>query len=411
MRLISRYLESDIVEAMAYMPVVTISGARQVGKSTLAKLIAGTSMEYVTLDDDGQLDAAIADPIGFIQGHSLPLVIDEIQRAPHLLRTIKRIVDENKKAGQFLLTGSANLLTLPSIADSLAGRMAVTELYSFAQFELDKQTPSFLSRAFSDNPKFEFPDIEQNKLVSKVLSGGYPSVMKLTESRRTGWHNAYVRSIVERDIKDVVQVNKFFELNRLIRVLALLASNEFIPTAVAEKVQLDRKTVSRYVSALEQIYLLKQVPAWHRNELKRMVKKPKLHFLDSGLLASLQRVTVAKLKNNRMLFGPLLETFVFGELLKISQNTFIDNTQEVYEIYHYRDTQKNEVDFVIENADGDAIGVEVKAGQTALRGQFKGLRALANYTNLKAGFVIYTGKDFLSFGDNMYAVPLQALFV
>ena len=411
MKLISRYLESDIVEAMAYMPVVTISGARQVGKSTLAKLIAGTSMEYVTLDDDGQLDAAIADPIGFIQSHSLPLVIDEIQRAPHLLRTIKRIVDENEKAGQFLLTGSANLLTLPSIADSLAGRMRVSELYSFAQFELGKQTPSFLSRAFSDKPKFEFPGIEQNKLVGKVLTGGYPSVMKLNESRRMGWHNAYVRSIVERDIKDVVQVNKYSELNRLIRVLALLASNEIIPTAVAEKVQLDRKTVSKYISALEQVYLLKQVPAWHRNELKRIVKKSKLHFLDSGLLASLQRVTVAKLKNNRKLLGPLLETFVFGELLKISQNTFVANTQETYEIFHYRDTQKNEVDFVIENADGVAIGIEVKASQTALRGQFKGLRALANYTNLKAGFVIYTGKDFLSFGDNMYAVPLQALFV
>ena len=174
--------------------------------------------------------------------------------------------------------------------------------------------PSFFGRAFSDRPQFEFPDIEQDKLIAKVITGGYPSVMNLNESRKIGWHNAYVRSIVERDIKEVVQVNKFFELNRLIRVLALLASNEIIPTAIAEKVQLDRKTVSKYIFALEQVYLLKQIPAWHRNELKRIVKKPKLHFLDSGLLASLQKITLAKLKNNRLLFGPLLEIFVFSEL-------------------------------------------------------------------------------------------------
>jgi predicted AAA+ superfamily ATPase len=411
MKMISRYLENEIMEAMAYMPVVTISGARQVGKSTLATLIAGDIMEYVTLDDDGQLDAAISDPIGFIQNHSLPLVIDEIQRAPNLLRTIKRVVDKNQKAGQFLLTGSANLLTLPSIADSLAGRMKVTELYSLAQFELSGKEPTFLSRAFSDKPQFEFSDIEQDQLIAKVLTGGYPSVIELSEPRRTGWHNAYVRSIVDRDIKDVVQVHKFFELSRLIRILAILAGNEIIPTVVAEKVQLDRKTVSKYIFALEQVYLLKRVPAWHRNELKRIVKKPKLHFLDSGLLASLQKVTTTKLENDRTPLGPLLETFIFSELLKISQNTFIDSTQESYEIYHYRDTQKNEVDFVIENTDSEAIGIEVKASQTASLAQFKGLKALANYTKLKAGFVIYTGKDFLSFGDNMYAVPLQALFV
>jgi len=411
MKLIKRYLEEDILFAMSYMPVVSIAGARQVGKSTLAQLISGSNMSYVSLDDSSQLDAALNDPIGFFDSKTLPLIVDEIQRAPSLFRTIKMIVDEHKTAGQILLTGSANILSLPKLSDSLAGRMKVVELYPLSQFELNRCHSTFLQRAFSNKPIFDFEQKSQAELINIVLTGGYPNVIEKTERQRQGWHTAYLHSIIERDIKEVAQINKFVELNRLVKIIGQLATQEFVPAALAQQVSIDQKTVVKYIFALEQIYLIKLVPAWHRNELKKIVKKPKLHFLDSGLLASVQKITESKIRQKRQLFGCLLETFVFNELLKVSRNTIVDGIKEEFEIYHYRDAQKNEVDFVIEDSNGDAIGIEVKSSQTASQQQFKGLLALSRYTKLKAGFVIYTGEDFLSFGNNMYAVPLQALFV
>lgn len=411
MKLIKRYLEEDILFAMSYMPVVSIAGARQVGKSTLAQLISGSNMSYVSLDDSSQLDAALNDPIGFFDSKTLPLIVDEIQRAPSLFRTIKMIVDEHKTAGQILLTGSANILSLPKLSDSLAGRMKVVELYPLSQFELNRCHSTFLQRAFSNKPIFDFEQKSQAELINIVLTGGYPNVIEKTERQRQGWHTAYLHSIIERDIKEVAQINKFVELNRLVKIIGQLATQEFVPAALAQQVSIDQKTVVKYIFALEQIYLIKLVPAWHRNELKKIVKKPKLHFLDSGLLASVQKITESKIRQKRQLFGCLLETFVFNELLKVSRNTIVDGIKEEFEIYHYRDAQKNEVDFVVEDSNGDAIGIEVKSSQTASQQQFKGLLALSRYTKLKAGFVIYTGEDFLSFGNNMYAVPLQALFV
>ncbi len=255
--------------------------------------------------------------------------------------------------------------------------MKSKELYPLAQFELKGTSPTFLSSAFSPKPT---------------------------------WHNAYLKSIIERDIKDVVQINKSFEFAKLTRIIASLSSHEINLASISRQIQLDQKSIAKYIIALEKVYLVKQIPCWHRNELKRVVKKNKVHFLDSGLLASIRGINKTKITNNRDLLGSLLETFVFNELLKISNNTIIDGVSEKYFIHHYRDTRKNEVDFVIENVDGEAIGIEVKAGQTASNKHFSNLKKLAKYTPLKAGIVIYTGEDFLVFGKNLFAVPVSALF-
>jgi len=415
MTFIYRYLEDEIKDALEFMRVVAIVGARQVGKSTLAKNIAGDKMTYVTLDDTGKLQAALSDPIGFIKNLKRPTIIDEIQRAPELIKAIKVEVDNSNHPGQFLLTGSTNILNLPTLADSLAGRMIVRELHPLAQFELSYSSKlatssTFLSSAFSHNPSFKYQPLSQEKLIDLVLCGGYPEALSLSETRRITWHNAYLKSIIERDIKEVVQINKTSELAKLTRIIASLSSQEINLASISRQLQLDQKSIAKYIASLEKIYLIKQIPCWHRNELKRVVKKSKVHFLDSGLLASIRRINKTKIAKNRELLGSLLETFVFCELLKISHNTTIDGIKETYNIHHYRDTRKNEVDFVVENADGQAIGIEVKATQTASDKHFANLIKLAKYTELKAGIVIYTGEDFLSFGKSLYAVPISALF-
>ncbi|MCY3983157.1 MAG: ATP-binding protein [Roseovarius sp.] len=404
-----RYLEHRIKASLDDTRVVMIAGPRQAGKTTLAKKIGGGERPYVTLDDEGVYQAATADPASFIRQFEF-VTIDEIQRVPELIREIKMSVDQDQRPGRFLLTGSANILTIPTVTESLAGRMAVTELLPLSQCEIENGKCNSLDWLFeSDETPFPIGPFNVADLDSRVLSGGYPEMLsRPTKARKRAWIEDYARTLLTRDIKEIMNVHKLREITALLQASAIQSAQLIVYSHMANDLRLSVSTVQRYIGTLEQMFLLRFLPAWHRNELKRLVRTPKLHFLDSGLLASIRRITQSRMDRDRSFFGPLLESFIYAELLKHA--AWSDHP---YEFYHYRDKDKVEVDFVIERGLDELIGVEVKASATIREDDFKGLKRLQSVTGdaFKQGIVLYSGDKALSFGGKLQAVPVSALWL
>jgi hypothetical protein len=404
--LFQRISRKNIVTALKDTPVVLVSGPRQCGKTTLVRDLLGEARTYLTLDDDTTLAAARDDPAGFVRGldHA---VIDEVQRAPDLLRAIKKVIDEERCPGRFLLTGSTNLLTLPLVSESLAGRMEVVQLLPLARAEVRGNKPAFLASAL-DGKLIEPPEILIGAdLVEIVLAGGYPEMLRRDGERRRAWARGYVQAIVQRDVRDIASVEKLDHLPRLLRALAMHSGQLTNFTQIGGQLGLDDKTVRKYIALFEQLYLVHRLEPWFNNRLKRLVKTPKLHFLDSGLLAALLGATGARIAKDRAPFGPLLETFVFSETMK--QTTWLDKSCT---LHHYRDKDLNEVDIVIEEEDGAVVGIEVKAAATVKAAAFKGLRKLADACGdrFKLGVVLYDGKNTVPFGDRLFAAPISCLW-
>lgn len=400
-----RALFEQIDIAMKDTPVVLINGPRQAGKTTLVRQYAPT-LPYYTLDDENTLNAVKYDPHGFINRID-NAIIDEVQRAPGLLRAIKFSVDQDRRPGRFLLTGSANLLALPQIGDSLAGRMEVLTLLPLSFAEIKQQKSQFLIRAQKQTWPVSVGRTNHLDCISHILMGGYPEMLlRKDANRRNAWARAYLKAIIERDIKDISTIVKLVDMPLLLEVLAQQSSKLTNFMQIGGQLNLDSKTAQKYVGLLENLFLVKRLRPWHGNHLNRLIKTPKLHFIDSGLLACINRITKAHLESDRSLLGVLLETWVFGELLKM---TSIQS--EPWEIYYYRDKDQIEVDFVLENPERKIIGIEVKASSTIFNQDFRGLRKLASLTgkNWISGIVLYDGQQSLSFGDNLWAIPLSLL--
>ena len=394
---------------MSDTPVVLLVGPRQAGKTTLVKQIAADSgqFRYLTLDDALTLLSAQEDPVGMVRSLDRA-VIDEIQRAPGLLLAIKKSVDEDRRPGRFLLTGSANLMALPTVADSLAGRMDTLSLLPLSQSEISGQTANWLDRVFADRLPAVGSSVRGDDLVARVLRGGYPEALtRSTDRRRTAWARQYLDAIIQRDVRDVAGIDKLDQLPRFLRALAPMAGQMCNYTQLGGQVGLDGKTASRYLGVFEQMYLLKRVDVWARNRLNRVVKTPKLQFVDSGLLAVLLDLTSEVMQQGRTRFGNVLETFVFGELLKLSTTA-----QGDHRLMYYRDADKVEVDVVIENAAGQLVGVEVKASATIKESDLRGLKKLAGLagSQFKMGVLLYDGTEELPLGDRVWAAPLSSLW-
>lgn len=312
-----RYAESLIRTALRDTRVVAISGPRQSGKTTLARRFSEKGRAYLTLDNQPTLTAAKSDPVAFIRGLDRA-VIDEVQRAPGLLLAIKQSVDEDPRPGRFLLTGSANLLTIKSVHDSLAGRVEIVPLYPLGRSErLRAKPPQFIAKIFRGQvpQPSELPTGDQ--LLQIVIAGGYPDAVKRrSEQRRHDWYRAYIKSIVERDIPEIADIAAPEQIPRLLEISARFAGQLTNLSEIGRTLGLDHKTVDHYTRVLEQIYLVHRIQPWSRNELSRLVKTPKLHFVDSGLLTAMRGYSVARLRTDRTLVGPILESFVFSELLK-----------------------------------------------------------------------------------------------
>jgi hypothetical protein len=402
-----RWIEPRIDEALQDTPVVLLAGPRQAGKTTLVRQIAERGLHYLTLDDELTLLSAREDPVGMIRNLDRA-VIDEIQRAPELLLAIKKSVDEDRRPGRFLLTGSANLMALPMVADSLAGRMETLMLLPLSQSEIENRPANWIDRVFAGEILTTNPPVLGSNLVERVLRGGYPeAVARPTEKRRTAWARQYINAIIQRDVRDVAEIDKLDQLPRFLRALAQTAGQMCNYSELGGQVGLDGKTVSRYISVFEQMYLLKRIDVWARNRLKRVVKTPKLQFIDSGLLGMLTNISHKDVQLDKTGYGHILESFVFGELLKHTTTSDDD-----YRLLYYRDADKFEVDVVIENSAGQLVGVEVKASATVKERDLRGLKKLASLAGdqLTAGMLLYDGDETMPLGSNLWAAPLSTLW-
>lgn len=403
----TRFQRQRIETALSDTRVVLIAGPRQAGKTTLAQAIAGEQLPFFTLDSATTLAAAREDPTGFIRGID-KAVIDEIQRAPDLLLAIKESVDNDQRPGRFLLTGSANLMTLPRVADSLAGRMEVARLLPLSQCELLDRSPTFLDDVFSGKlPEVRHAIIAEN-LLDTVLAGGYPeAVARASFQRRQDWYLNYIDAIVQRDVNELANLDYTQQVPRLIQALAHHSGELVNYSKIGGLLGLNYATTQKYVRVLEQLFLVCTLPSWQTNRLKRLIKTPKLHFVDSGLLAAEQNLSIEKLQQDRNLLGPLLETFVFSELQKS-----VSWHRDRFEISHFRDKQKNEVDIVIQNRNGHIVGIEVKASATVNNSDFSGLRKLAeaHSTEFVMGLVLHDHDQIIPFGEKLYAAPISVLW-
>lgn len=392
---------------MADTPVVLLAGPRQAGKTTLVRQVAQEGGRYLTLDDELTLLSARQDPVAMIRSLDRA-VIDEIQRAPALLLAIKKSVDEDRRAGRFLLTGSANLMALPTVADSLAGRMETLSLLPLSQSEMEGQTRNWLDSVFAGQLPQPGSAARQDDLVARVLRGGYPeAVSRSTARRRTAWARQYIDAIIARDVRDVAGIEKLDQLPRFLRALAQTAGQMCNYTQLGGQVGIDGKTAAKYVGVFEQMYMLRRVDVWARNRLNRVVKSPKLQFMDSGLLSTLLDLTTDEVQKDKTRFGNVLETFVFSEVLKHTTTAEGD-----YRLMYYRDADKVEVDLVVENAAGQLVGIEVKAAATVKEADLRGLKKFAGLADesFKMGVLLYDGDETMPLGDRIWAAPLSTLW-
>jgi predicted AAA+ superfamily ATPase len=410
LRLYPRYVAPRLVEALADSPVVLIHGPRQCGKTTLAQQIGQRGhYAYFTFDDAVALAAAESDPVAFVADLPDRAILDEVQRVPAVFTAIKAAVDRRRTPGRFLLTGSANVLLVPGLADSLAGRMEIVRLHPLAQAELAAaKPPMFLDALFRGAFKMRTYPRLATELAQRIAAGGYPSALTRTRARRrTVWYRDYIETLVQRDVRDLSRIRQLEALPRLLSLAASQTSRLLNVAELAGPFQVSRPTMHAYLTLLERVFLLETLQPWHTNRLSRLVKTPKLHVGDTGVACALLGLDGHALASDRTLLGQLLETFVFQELRR--QASWQE--QEIA-FLHFRDRDGAEVDIVLERGARDVAGIEVKAAASVTSGDFRGLRKLREAAGAKfaAGVLLYDGETSASFGDRLYAVPIRALW-
>ncbi|WP_462324242.1 ATP-binding protein [Desulfoplanes sp.] len=406
----TRNITHELLAALADSPVVFLKGARQTGKTTLVRMLARQHFpaRYVTLDNATALEAASSDPSGFLSRQPRPLILDEVQRVPGLLLAIKEIVDRDRKPGRYLLTGSANLLTMPLVNDSLAGRMEILTLWPLSQDEKAGHCSDIVSMLFRN----EMPLQLNNRtcpfnLFEALVVGGYPSLDALSSPRRReAWFESYLTTIIERDIRDMTRIQETAAMLQLMRLLASRSATLLNRSEVSRTSRIPNATLDRYMTLLKKVFLIHQLQAWSRNLGKRITKTPKMYMVDSGLGAHLIGADAGRLEREPELAGLLTETYVVNELLK--QLTWSSTRAHPF---HFRTHSGLEVDLVLEKPSGEVVGVEVKSSSRVTAKQFRGLRALKKTlgSTFRAGVVFYNGEETVPFAEDLYAVPIAAL--
>jgi|HubBroStandDraft_4_1064222.scaffolds.fasta_scaffold24831_3 predicted AAA+ superfamily ATPase len=410
MPFIERNVRPTVVEALTEARAVCLLGARQSGKSTLARAISEREhpAEYLTLDNDATRRSALEDPTGFIAGVSGPAVIDEVQRAPDLMLAIKERLDTNNERGQFLLAGSANILTMPSIADALPGRVDYVRMWPFSQGELNGRRETFIDRLLAGEfPHIDDAEVGRGAYAAQIVAGGFPDARDRGTRGRARFFTSYVSTILGRDLQDVTGVRDTAGVERLLRIVATRSAGLVSSRSVAGELGVDHKTVAARTRILEELFLVWRLQPWHVNLGSRQVKTPKIYMTDTGLLTHLMNIDAKGIVQSSTLAGPIVETFAAMELARQC-----DWAESPASLFHYRDKQQREVDVILELGSGEVAGVEVKTTASVAAKDFAGLRHLRDKlgNRFKAGVVLYTGKRTLSFGDRLAAVPLCGLW-
>lgn len=404
-----RAVETSLAAALSDTPVVLIHGPRQCGKTTLAQAFGKMrGYDYFSFDDVVIATAAKADPTGFVADLPARTILDEVQHVPELFSALKIAIDRDRTPGRFILTGSANTLLVPRLADSLAGRMEIIRLHPLAQCELANSPSHFLDAIFSG----KFPTASHERLgedlIARIISGGYPAALARTAAtRRSAWYRNYIATLIQRDVLDLARIRNLDALPRLLSLAAAQTAQLRNISNLAGPFQESRKTIHDYVILLENIFLVDILPPWHSNRIKRLLKTPKTHIGDTGVASSLLGFDAQSLAADRPALGHLVETFVFQELHRQASWQAIHTR-----FHHFRDKDGYEVDIVLERGASEIAGIEVKASATVTSRDFAGLRKLrsASGEQFKAGIVIYDGETTVGFGDGFYAVPIRRLW-
>lgn len=406
-----RNVTTAITEALEDTPVILLNGARQTGKSTLCKQLLDQGAfggQMVTFDDPATLSAAQVDPLGFLENLGKHLIIDEVQRVPELFLSIKKLVDEDRKGRRFILTGSVDVMTLPKVADSLAGRIEMHSLWPLSQDELLGKPSGFLQTLFSKGGRFPNGKTAWKDVIRRIVTGGYPeAVARKSESRRTKWFESYMRAVMQKDIRDLANIEGLTQIPNILQLIGARVGSTINMSDISRLSGVKNTTLQRYIALLEHVFLIVRVPAWTPNAEGQYVKSPKVFLNDTGLLTHLRRETSSSLAADRTRAGAFLENFVAMEIVK--QLSWPD---PFLNLYHFSIHKGSEVDLVIENGRRELYGIEVKSTATLKPRDFRDLKRLAELAGDKfqKGIVIYNGETSLGFGKNLYAVPLSALW-
>ncbi|MBM3147249.1 MAG: ATP-binding protein [Actinobacteria bacterium] len=409
--LLPRHATESVLQSQEWSPVVLVEGPRQAGKSVLVKDLVGAARpaHYVTLDDSLRLASASEDPQGFVRSLPDQVVIDEVQRAPEVFRSIKLSVDEDRRPGRFLLTGSADVLLLPRLSDSLAGRMRIVTLWPFSQGEIDNVRERFIEAVFADGSLPTHVDSSTRAgLAERVTRGGFPPAVIMPEgSIRDGWLRDYATTLLERGVRELAAVVDRVALPRLLRILAARSGTLLNASELSRSTGIARATLERYIALFVKTFTVRFVPAWAGDVGRRLVKSPKVLFTDSGLAAHLLGLDSSRLLEDPDRIGPMLETFVGDELLKQ-----IAVASERIDLMHYRDGSGTEVDWVLEDSRGRVVGIEVKATSSPSSRDMKGLRGFAGALGPRfhRGILLHMGPTAAPMGEGLWALPIDALW-
>lgn len=417
--MIERFISRTLESYLATFRVVLLVGARQAGKSTLVKQMAqAKGLVYRTFDNALELQQASADPQGYIDNLPKPVVIDEVQRLPDVLLPIKMDVDSHTDKGRFFLTGSANILQLPKIADSLVGRMGVVQMFPLSQLEIESQLElesekdkenNFIHRLFAlDFPLSHYQPSSRSEIIARIQRGGYPEVVLASPEQRQLWFDSYVTTLIQRDIREVANIADITAMTQLLTLLATRPSSLLNSAALSRDLNLATTTLRRYLSLLETIHLVDILPSWQRNFGKRLIKAAKISLHDTGIICALLGIENGYFERNNTFLGHVLESFVLAELRKLASWSKYHSRVR---FYHYRSQSRSEVDIIMELSNRSFVGLEVKLSQSINLKDFTALSELRDkLEHFHRGIIFYQGTEVRRFAEKLYAVPLQALW-
>ena len=411
--MLKRHITKKLLEALDYMPVVLLRGARQTGKTTLAKSICSLKKKYnyLSFDHLPTLMAAKNDPISFIARLEKPVILDEIQRVPELFLPIKSDVDENRIPGRYLLTGSADPLLIPQLGDSLAGRMRLLTLWPFSQGEIMGKEETFIDQAFNQSPKLTGTALSCSRedLLSRVITGGYPAPLQMkSEQHQYEWFNDYISLVLQKDVLDLSKIENLTQMPNLLMLLASRTGALLNTEELSRSIKLSSVTLSRYLDLLRTLFLVHLLPTWSGNLGKRLVKSPKVYLNDTALQLFMLNMDLDRLVKDQNLVCRVIENFVVLELLKQISWSNLNIS-----MFHYRDYKHSEVDIILEGPGGNLVAIEVKSSQTISNDDFKNLKRLQKSAGKKfiQGILFYTGTTHLPWGEKLTASPITSLWM
>ena len=403
-----RWAKKSVENALKTRRVIIISGARQVGKTTLTKQSVSKNAVFRTLDDTNLLDTASQDPKGFLEHKEKTLVIDEIQKAPILLPTIKMVVDKDNAPGQFVLTGSSDVLSNPNIKESLAGRVKNIRLRGLTEGEIRGSKPTFIEKLFKLDFPTQIKGCSKSAVLEIALRGGYPEIINFSKSDRKSWHKDYLNSLIEHDLKDIANIKNEDAIRQIIKILSAWSSKYMDINGICSSCGISKPTVNEYISLIERMYLCERLHPWTNSDYKMIGRTDKMYMTDTGLMATILGWHYDDIHLDADKYGKLIETYVFNEL-----SAQIDLNLD-YTLHHYRDRRDKEIDFIIENDNGDMVAVEVKGGSRVTKDDFNNIvwfkENLAKEKKFK-GVILYSDEDTITFGKDLIATPIANLWI